>query len=597
MEGSLEKNLNKETLKTYWRYAKRYWPLATTCVVGTLVVIICDVASPIVFKHFFDLLASANSAELRDKVLPAIYWTIGSIASIKATTFVGWRIIMWALAKFESLVMKDTTDGSFVYLQNHSAHFFANAFSGALVKRVNRFTSGLETVADQLVMNLGQTVLRIALVLGVLFWYNQTLGVIFLVWTTILITFNFYFSKYKMKFDLVKAEVDTKVTARLADTITNAINLKLFAGTNREIKEFQEVTTEHHKARFKSWMIGWAYEAVQGLSGRVMEMIMLVVAVGYWFAGQLTLGDLVMLRSYLDQLQEEIRSLGGNIRHIYEALADANEMTEILTTPHEIVDRPNAVPIHVPKGEVEFRSLQFSYNSGNRVILKDFSLKTKPGEKIGIVGPSGGGKSTLLKVLVRLYDIQGGQIIIDGQDVAMVTQDSLHQNIAYVPQDPVLFHRSLLENIRYSRPSATDEEVYEAARLAHCHEFISSFPQGYQTLVGERGIKLSGGERQRVAIARAIIMNAPILVLDEATSSLDSESELYIQDSLSRIMPGKTVIAVAHRLATIKKMDRIVVVKDGRVVEQGRHDLLLKVQDGHYQRLWGLQTTEHNTVH
>lgn len=328
-----------------------------------------------------------------------------------------------------------------------------------------------------------------------------------------------------------------------------------------------------------------------------MEMIMLVVAVGYWFAGQLTLGDLVMLRSYLDQLQEEIRSLGGNIRHIYEALADANEMTEILTTPHEIVDRPNAVPIHVPKGEVEFRSLQFSYNSGNRVILKDFSLKTKPGEKIGIVGPSGGGKSTLLKVLVRLYDIQGGQIIIDGQDVAMVTQDSLHQNIAYVPQDPVLFHRSLLENIRYSRPSATDEEVYEAARLAHCHEFISSFPQGYQTLVGERGIKLSGGERQRVAIARAIIMNAPILVLDEATSSLDSESELYIQDSLSRIMPGKTVIAVAHRLATIKKMDRIVVVKDGRVVEQGRHDLLLKVQDGHYQRLWGLQTTEHNTVH
>lgn len=420
---------------------------------------------------------------------------------------------------------------------------------------------------------------------------------IFLSWTVILVTFNFLFSRYKLKFDLKKADLDTKVTARLADTITNALNLKLFASTKREIKEFGEITEEHHQARYKSWMIGWTYEAIQGFSGRVLEITMLVVAVWYWSLGTLTLGDLVMLRSYLDQLQEEVRSLGSNIRHIYEALADANEMTEILIKPHEIVDRPGAVPLTVTAGCVEFRHVQFAYAGGGRLILQDFSLALEPGEKVGIVGTSGGGKSTLLKVLARLYDIQGGSILIDHQDIAMVTQDSLRRHIAYVPQDPVLFHRSLMENIRYSRPEATDDEVVQAAKLAHCHEFISSFPQGYETLVGERGVKLSGGERQRVAIARAILMNAPILVLDEATSSLDSESEAYIQDSLTKLVRGRTVIAVAHRLSTIKKMDRIVVVQNGRIVEEGKHDLLVKVDNGHYQKMWGLQSEAHSIVH
>jgi len=236
--------------------------------------------------------------------------------------------------------------------------------------------------------------------------------------------------------------------------------------------------------------------------------------------------------------------------------------------------------------------VQFSYIGGSNLVLQDFSLKTKPGERVGIVGPSGGGKSTVLKLLVRLHDVNSGAILIDHQDIAVVTQASLHRNIAYVPQEPILFHRSLMENIRYSKAVATDEEVIQAAKLAHCHEFISNFPASYQTLVGERGVKLSGGERQRVAIARAILMDAPILVLDEATSSLDSESEVYIQDSLAQLVIGRTVIAVAHRLSTIRKMDRIVVVKDGHIIEEGSHDLLVKIENGLYQRLWNLQSTD-----
>jgi ATP-binding cassette subfamily B protein len=368
--------------------------------------------------------------------------------------------------------------------------------------------------------------------------------------------------------------------------------LKLFAAVDREVGEFEGITDAHQQARSRAWTLGWCSEGLQGLSIRALEIIVLVLAVRYWLIGVLTLGDFVLLRSYLSQLTENVRQMGQDIRRIYEAMADANEMTEILLAPHEIVDEEGAATLAAPKGSVEFRNVQFSYAAGSNLVLRDFSVRIKSGERVGIVGPSGGGKSTVLKLLVRLHDVRSGHILIDNQNIALVTQTSLHRSIAYVPQDPILFHRSLMENIRYSKPAADDEEVIASAKLAHCHEFISSFPQGYETLVGERGVKLSGGERQRVAIARAILMNAPILILDEATSSLDSESETYIQDSLARLVMGRTVIAVAHRLSTIRKMDRIVVVRDGHIIEEGSHDLLVKIEDGIYQKLWSLQSTD-----
>ena len=268
--------------------------------------------------------------------------------------------------------------------------------------------------------------------------------------------------------------------------------------------------------------------------------------------------------------------------------AEADQMTAILETPHEIQDVIGAETLRVTRGQIEFHGVNFFYHQ-TRQVINNFTLTIKPKEKLAIIGPSGAGKSTIVKLLLRVHDVASGKILIDGQKVTRVTQESLWQMTSMVPQDPILFHRSLMENIRYGKPEATDDEVIEASQRAHCHEFITSFPDGYETMVGERGVKLSGGERQRVAIARAILRDAPILLMDEATSSLDSNSEHLIQDALSTLMQGKTVIVIAHRLSTIMKMDRIIVMDSGRIVEEGNHHDLLRMDKGLYKKLWQMQ--------
>ena len=585
-------DLTAQTLKIFGRHALAYWPMLLFCAVSVVTLIVCDIVAPLVYKRFFDQLAIDPLHSAARGSLKQIYHTILLVALVSTISWIAWRSCFYAVIQFESRTMKDLTDYCFAYLQNHSQRFFTDNFAGALVKRAHRFAASFEIIADQLTLDIGQTILRIFFIVGVLFWRNTMLGSVFLAWTIAFVGFNFFFARWKLKFDLARAELDTKVTARLADTIANSINLKLFAAIDREVGQFENITDTHQRARSKAWMLGWYSEGVQGLSIRALEIIVLVIAVRYWLIGVLTLGDFVLLRSYLYQLTDNVRQMGQDIRRIYEAMADANEMTEILLAPHEVIDEEGALTLAVSKGGVEFRNVQFAYSASSNLVLRDFSLRIGSGERVGIVGPSGGGKSTVLKLLVRLHDVKSGHILIDNQDIALVTQSSLHRGIAYVPQDPILFHRSLMENIRYSKSTATDEEVMQAAKLAHCHEFISGFPEGYETLVGERGVKLSGGERQRVAIARAILMNAPILVLDEATSSLDSESETYIQDSLASLVLGRTVIAVAHRLSTIRKMDRIVVMKEGHIVEEGSHDLLVQIENGLYQKLWSLQSTD-----
>ncbi len=575
--------LTKQTLKTYAQHAWRYKLHLTIIVVGILVVTGIEIYQPFLYKRLIDQLVVTTPASVG--ILLSTMWLIFVVGMVR---HILWRILLFVNNYFQPRVMSDLLNTCYEYLQHHSYNFFNGSFVGSLVSKVRRYQSSFEDIADKVFFDFGRTIVLIASIVVVLWVQHWLLGLLVLSWCVIYALFNFAFARYKLRYDIARAQADTRTTAQLADTVTNNVNLKLFTSFDSEYKKFRSITDDLFLIRKKSWDLGNWSETFQGAFMVILELVMFYTAIRFWQRGILTVGDFVLIQTYLLHMFDHLWNLGRHIRNVYEKLADANEMTEIMLRPHEVVDVPDAGTLRVKGGQIEFKDVQFNYSQ--RVsIFKKFNLAIGAGERVALIGPSGGGKSTIVKLLFRFMDLQGGQILVDGQNIAGVTQDSLRKYISLVPQDPILFHRSLLENIRYAKPNATEAEVIAAAKAAHCHEFISKFPDGYKTLVGERGVKLSGGERQRVAIARAILKNAPILVLDEATSSLDSESEHYIQDALRTLMKGKTTIVIAHRLSTIMEMDRIVVIENGRVTEQGKHEELLKAKQGTYQRLWSIQ--------
>ena len=571
-----------DTLKIYTRFSRAYpWTVAALVlimIVGQLL----NLAVPFQYKQFFDVLAAGDVAAT--SVLLRI---LSVIALLYGVEWITRRLLAEAGNRYQTLVCKDLFTHCFAYLHKHSFSYFNNNFVGGLVKRVNRFVNAFDRVADRLFWNILPLIVNIVVILTVLWVESMWLGLIVLVWVILFVGINLALTKYKLKYDLERSTAETRANGLLADTIANHATVKLFNGYARENKSFTAANeTVRRLRKFTLDLDAW-FEVVQTFLTYVLEIGMIYLAIILWQNGTLTLGDFVMIQAYLLNLFWRIWDFGRVIRHVFEDLADAEEMTEVLNTPHEIADIPTAKELQVKNGGLEFRDVSFYYHQ-TRPILTNFSLNIAPGERVAFVGPSGAGKSTIIKLLLRQHDITSGKILVDGQEVRKVTQESLWAAISYVPQEPILFHRSLLENIRYGRPEATDEQVIEAAKRARCHEFISELPEQYKTFVGERGVKLSGGERQRVAIARAILRNAPILVLDEATSSLDSESECLIQEALDELMKGKTVIVIAHRLSTIMSMNRIVVVARGQVRESGTHAELL-AQNGLYHQLWAIQ--------
>jgi ATP-binding cassette subfamily B protein len=398
---------------------------------------------------------------------------------------------------------------------------------------------------------------------------------------------NYLVIKWKQKYEEKRSAADSKLSGTLSDSMTNSSTIKLFASSKHEMSLFEAVAEDVRSIRLWTWNIDSLIRTVQGFLTIIVEIAVMFSAFKLYQKGQLTLGDFVLFQTYILTLTEQMWQFGWVLKHLFEAFADAKEMVEIIDNPYDVQDVPNAGVLKVTEGKIDFTDVVFNFNE-TRKVLDGFSLSIAPGEKVALIGPSGAGKTTVTRLLFRFHDVTSGTILIDGQDISKVTQDSLRNEIALVPQEPILFHRSLMDNIRYGRRDATDEEVLEAAKKARCHEFISSLPDGYETMVGERGVKLSGGERQRVAIARAILKDAPILVLDEATSSLDSESEHLIQEALNILMEGKTVIVIAHRLSTIITMDRIIVIEGGNIRAMGTHDELLK-KDDLYKKLWSIQ--------
>lgn len=544
-----------------------------------------NVFVPIYYKQFFDVLSGAIDKNL---VGPSLIQIITIIAILHGLNWLFYRVAYWVFNSAESRIMARLKQNAFDYLMLHSYTFFANNFAGSLVQRINRFSRSFERLADTLVFNLIPMLITIIGSVAVTYFMAPLVSAIIVVWVLLFTAFNLIFSRWKMKYDLAVAEADSATTGLLADDISNHNAITLFAGYQRESASFQQATDEQARKTIFSWNLGGIVDMVQVLLIYVVEFAVFYYAIIFWQQGQITVGTFVLIQVYIIGLAEQLWGLNRIIRGIYESIADAKEMVEIMLLPHDIKDKPGAKILKAKQGAIDFDQVSFSFNQ-TRQILDQLNLHIAAGEKIALVGPSGAGKTTLVRLILRLYEPAAGTIKIDGQDISSVTQDSLRAKISLVPQDPVLFHRSLLENIRYGRPGASDKEVLKAAKLAHCDDFIDQLPLKYQTFVGERGVKLSGGERQRVAIARAILKNAPVLILDEATSSLDSHSEALIQDALEHLMKNRTTIVIAHRLSTIRKMDRIIVVDRGGIAESGTHQELSEKTDGLYKKLWDLQ--------
>jgi len=579
------KDNTKKTLKYYLKNMGNYKLLSFSLCFLIIVGSVLESVIPIYFKNFFNVLTENQPKDILVASLLSILFVITVLKLLK---WFFWRVAFFILNFYESRIMADLNKKCFSYLHYHSFAYFSNSFTGSIVKKVKSFVGAFEVLADQFFYQLLPSFIKISIITIVLGNINIYLGLGLLVWIILFLLINWIFTKYKLKFDIQRSEAETATSSFLADTVTNNANIKLFNGYKKENNSFSNLTENLHKVRRFAWDLGAGFYGLQSLLLVFLEVGIFYFAINLWNRNILTVGDFVLIQTYIIAVMSMVWDFGKIIMKIYEKLAEAEEMTVILNTPHEIVDIKNADDLKVKFGKINFKNVGFAYEE-DESIIDNFSLEIKAKETVALIGTSGAGKTTLTKLLLRMFDIQKGKILIDGQDISKVTQESLRKNISLVPQDPILFHRSLMENIRYGKFDATDEEVIRAAKLAHCDEFISKLHFGYDTFVGERGIKLSGGERQRVAIARAILRNAPILILDEATSSLDSESENFIQDSLDELMKDKTVIVIAHRLSTVKKVDRIVVIENKKIVEDGTHINLIKLKRGIYNKLWNIQ--------
>lgn len=572
-------------LRVLSKYLRKYALPLSIATIATIAYNLTEVAVPTYYKQFLDIIGLRT---VTNEAISLVTLTLVYILALRLFVLFTRRTAQFLNAYIQPRAMHDLTQDSFAYLIGHSYDFFTNNFTGSLVRKLTRLSRSLEVIVDQIFYVLMPLSLTLVGVLYVLYKRSPTLGLIFLAWVGVFIVVQIFVARKKGRLSQATAEKDSESTGAISDAITNEITVKLFTGSKFERQLFEKVSLELRAARIRNWYYDEYVNGFQHSLTILIEIVLMYVAINLWKQGTLTVGDFALIQAYLMQVIDRLWDFGHSARRIYEAVGDANEMVDILNLPHGVKDKPTATNLEVTEGKIEFRNTGFSYRMTHNV-LNDFNLTITPKEKIALVGPSGAGKSTVVKLLFRFFDVTKNGIYIDGQNIAGVTQESLREHIALVPQEPILFHRTLMENIRYGRRDATDEEVYEAAKKAHCYEFISAYPEGFETYVGERGVKLSGGERQRVAIARAILKNAPILVLDEATSSLDSESEALIQDALTKLMEGKTVIVIAHRLSTIMKMDRIVVMKDGKVLTDGKHQDLIKEEGGLYKKLWDIQ--------
>lgn len=490
-------------------------------------------------------------------------------------------------------MMGEIATASFQRVQRFSTDWHANNFAGSTVRKITRGIWALDLLNDTLLIALlpSLTILVGATVLLGSHWplMGLVVGLGSLLYIAVTVAMSLGFVAPAARLGNLW---DTRMGGSLADAVSCNAVVKAFGAEVREEARLSRVIGKWQKRTRRSWLRGTFNGGLQGAMLVAIQAAMIGVALKLWASGEASVGDIAFALTMFFMLQGYLRDVGFHIRNLQRSVNDMEELVALERHPLGIDDKPDAQPIRITCGEIRFEHVTFRYGNHPVALYDDFSMRIAPGERVGLVGHSGSGKTTFIKLIQRLYDVSGGRITIDGQDIAQTRQDSLRGQIAIVQQEPVLFHRTLAENIAYARPDASRADIERAARLASAHDFIAALPDGYDTLVGERGIKLSGGERQRVAIARAFLADAPILILDEATSSLDSESEVLIQQAMERLMEGRTTLVVAHRLSTVRALDRLLVLDRGKVIEEGSHDALIRIDGGVYRRLFERQALE-----
>lgn len=577
----------RNILRAYWPslYRYRYLLIATISLMSVNVAL--SVAYPFLLRELLNAYTSMATSQTL-----GIGHTMKLIVTLILASNVAWIFFDYFIAMFESLVMRHLDWRSFIAIQAQSMRFFENSFVGSLVKSSTRFRNAFEGIADALFFQIGRSTLLIILTLVIFVHERPLMALGFGAWVIVFIGVSMYCARLRFPLDAASAEADSVVGGALADSLTNQLTVKSYGQERAEQHRFGGVVEQAFLKRKRAWLIGIFIMRAQGIVVSVFEVLLIWWLASGLMEGTVTVGDFVFFQTYVLLLMHQLWDFGNMMHRLFQRLADAKEMADIFALMPEVRDAPGARPLTVEHGEIEFHAVSFDYTgrkTHTRHAVRNFSLRIPAGQTVALVGHSGAGKSTIFKLLMRYFDLNSGYIRIDRQDVANVTQESLHQQIALVPQQPELFHRTLRDNIAFARPDAMEEEVIAAAKRAHAWEFIQKLPDGLMTLVGERGVKLSGGERQRIALARAFLADAPILILDEATSALDSKIEKLIQGAIADLLRGRTCIVIAHRLSTIMKMDRIIVMEEGSIVEDGDHlDLLSR--KGTYAELWAHQS-------
>ena len=555
-----------------------------------LVARLISVATPFLYKAAVDSL----SGEQRDDAWLLLYGAVAlTIAyGVARMATVGFNELRDAVfVKVGQRALRQLALETFTHMHRLSMRYHITRKTGGLSRIIERGVKGVDFLLRFVLFSIGPLILELGMV-SVIFalYFGWQYMVVVVVTITLYVAFTFRVTEWRVKIRREMNTQDTDANQKAIDSLLNFETVKYFGAEQLEAARYDKAMQRYEAAAVKTGQSLSVLNSGQAFLITIGLVLVMVMAARGVQAGRLTVGDFVMVNAYMIQITMPLNFLGTVYREIRQSLVDMGEMFGLLAQPAEVVDKPGAPPLRVTGGEVLFDRVEFGYESA-REILKGITLKVGAGETVALVGPSGSGKSTIGRLLFRFYDVTGGAVRIDGQDIRDVTQDSLHAQIGVVPQDTVLLNATVYYNTAYGRPDATRRAVEAAARAAKIHDFIESLPDGYQTTVGERGLKLSGGEKQRVGIARTLLKNPPILLLDEATSALDTQTERDIQDSLKAMAQGRTVITIAHRLSTIADADRIVVLEEGRIVEEGQHEALLAL-GGRYAAMWARQSSE-----